>query len=361
MAIRIEHQVALAPRTTLAVGGEARHLVLARSEAEVIEALWWARRRSVSVTVLGGGSNSLIADAGVDGLVLQPAMVGRSVSEQGDQVLVEVGAGENWDQLVAWAVDQGLCGIEALSGIPGWVGAAPMQNIGAYGQEIASVVDAVRVVARSRGQARWVNAKELGFAYRMSAFKGAWRDRYIITSVRLRLRRGRPAPPRYAELAKRLGGEPDHPSSVRQAVLELRRSKSMVYDPEDANHRSAGSFFLNPLLSPLSFEVLRRRLGEQGIDPATLPNWPEGDQLKVPAAWLMERAGLHKGLLHGPTGLSSNHCLALINRGNAEAKDLIALAALARGVVFKTFGVTLSPEPVFVGFSHGVDELLASG
>ena len=220
MAIRIEQMVALAPRTTLVVGGAARYFVAAQSEAEVVEALWWARRCTADVMVLGGGSNSLIADKGFDGLVLQPAILGRRVIADDDTLSIEVGAGETWDDFVAWSVDQGLCGIEALSGIPGWVGAAPMQNIGAYGQEIASVVEAVKVVTRTRGEPCWLPAKELGFAYRTSAFKGVWRDRYIITAVRLRLHRGRPAPARYAELAKLLGGDADHPDAVRQEGLQ---------------------------------------------------------------------------------------------------------------------------------------------
>ena len=355
MAIRIVHDRSLAPLTTFEVGGAAESYVKATSESQVIEALWYAQREQLDVTILGGGSNSLIADSGLPGLVLQPAISGRSVTSSADHVCVEVGAGEVWDELVAWSVSEGLCGIEALSGIPGWVGAAPMQNIGAYGQEVASTVEAVRVVSRSGGRAQWLPMSDLGFSYRMSAFKGVWRDRFVITAVRFRLRPGRPDAPRYRELTKRLGPNVDHPQVVRDAVLELRRCKSMVIDKDDPNHRSAGSFFLNPILDPVEYKILCSRFSEQGGDPELIPNWPEDDRIKVPAAWLMERAGLVKGFTYGAAALSSNHCLALINPGCAQSKDLLALARHARAQVQEAFGVRLIPEPVFMGFSQGVD------
>ena len=238
------------------------------------------------------------------------------------------------------------------------MGAAPMQNIGAYGQEVASVVVAVRVVPRGRGDASWVPAEALGFGYRTSIFKGAWRDRCVITGVRLRLRRGRPDEPRYGELAQRLGGRADHPSQVREAVLELRRGKSMLYDTSDPNHRSAGSFFVNPVVDELQAQVVRGRVAEAGLDATAMPSWPEPNGVKLSAAWLMDHSGLHKGLEWGAAGLSSNHCLALINRGGATAQDLIALAAHARRRVLERFGVCLVPEPVFVGFAGNVDSLL---
>jgi UDP-N-acetylmuramate dehydrogenase len=358
MAIRIDHDRLLAPLTTLQVGGPADHLVRAQSQSQVVEAIWHAQREGLELTILGGGSNSLVADQGVSGLVLQPALLGRDVTRDGDLVVVEVGAGVLWDDLVAWSVAEGLCGLEALSGIPGWVGAAPMQNIGAYGQEVASVVDAVQVVSRQPGASKWLPAEQLGFAYRMSSFKGVWRDRFVITAVRFRLRRGRPTEPKYAELAKALGGQVDHPEQVRQAVLELRRGKSMVIDDQDPNHRSAGSFFLNPILSPTEFEMLRARVTQASLDSNSIPNWLDAKGVKVPAAWLMERAGLTKGFRLGAAELSTKHCLALINPGSARACDLLALAAFARRQVAEVFGVRLVPEPVFVGFSQGVDALL---
>ena len=355
MTIRVINHRLLAPLTTLEVGGAAEAFVRATSESQLIEALWFAQREQLDLTVLGGGSNSLIADSGVSGLVVQPAIKGRTVTVRDDHVSVEVGAGELWDDLVAWSVAEGLCGIEALSGIPGWVGAAPMQNIGAYGQEVASTVDAVRVVHRGRGRAEWLPAKDLQFSYRMSAFKCRWRDRFVITAVRFRLRRGQPDPPRYRELTQRVGAQVDHPQIIRDAVLALRRRKSMVIDREDPNRRSAGSFFLNPILNPTDYKILCARFKDQGGDPVAIPNWQEGDSIKVPAAWLMERAGLVKGLRYGAAALSTNHCLALINPGTATSADILALARHARATVQEFFGVRLNPEPVFMGFSHGVD------
>jgi UDP-N-acetylmuramate dehydrogenase len=359
MAINVQTQVDLAAKTTLNVGGKASHCLAACNEAELLEALGWAHRRGLRVEVLGGGSNCLIADGDIDALILQPALKGRQVERGPKRWSVEVGAGENWDDFVAWSVAEGLCGIESLSGIPGWVGAAPMQNIGAYGQEVSSVVQAVRVMARDRGEASWLPAKELNFAYRMSNFKGPWRDRYIITAVRFSLRPGRPELARYAELAKRLDGEADTPEQVRAAVLELRASKSMLYDPSDPNHRSAGSFFLNPQVDDMGLATLRQRALLAGIDTSEMPFWAQAGGYKLSAAWLMQRAGLGKGYIHGHAGLSSNHCLALINRGSAQAADLLSLAAFARRTVSEVFGVLLCPEPVFLGFACDVDELLA--
>ena len=355
MAIRIQRDHALAPLTTLEVGGSADVYVRAETEGQVVEAIWYAQRAGLALTVLGGGSNSLVADAGVRGVVLQPAVMGRRVRAEGDAVAVEVGAGVPWDELVAWSVSAGLCGLEALSGIPGWVGAAPMQNIGAYGQEVADVVEAVRVVRRDRGDATWLAADQLDFSYRMSAFKGRWRDRFVITAVRFRLRRGAPDPPRYRELMRAVGEGVDHPQVIRDAVLSLRRSKSMVLDDADPNRRSAGSFFLNPILSPVDFERLKGRLSDHDLDPETLPVWLEGSHHKVPAAWLIERAGFQKGFAHGRAALSSRHCLALINPGSATARDLIELAQHVQGQVALQWGVDLEPEPVLVGFAKGLD------
>jgi UDP-N-acetylmuramate dehydrogenase len=359
MAINVQKQVDLAAKTTFNVGGKASHYLAASSEGELLEGLWWAHRQGLAVEVLGGGSNCLVADSGLDALVLQPALKSRKVERGSELWSIEVGAGEIWDDFVAWSVAEGLCGIESLSGIPGWVGAAPMQNIGAYGQEVSSVVEAVRVIKRDRGEALWLPAKALGFSYRMSNFKGAWRDHYIISAVRFSLRRGRPDAARYAELAKRLGGEADSPEQVRAAVLELRAGKSMLYDLSDPNHRSAGSFFLNPELDDLGLAMLRQRAEFAGLDTREMPVWAQDSGHKLSAAWLMQHAGLSKGLVQGRAGLSSNHCLALINRGSAEAGDLLSLAAFARSRVNEVFGLQLCPEPVFLGFPCDVDELLA--
>jgi UDP-N-acetylmuramate dehydrogenase len=346
MPIRSQQNIALADYTSLAVGGNAAFFAPVTSESQVIEALWWAQRQRLAIRLLGGGTNVLVGDDGVDGLVLQPALRGRAVIDEDEAaVWVEVGAGEPWDDLVAWSVSEGLCGIEALSGIPGWCGAAPIQNIGAYGQELATVIEAVRGVDRDRGRAVWMAAAELGFSYRSSYFKTLWRDRFVITALRLRLRKGKPAAARYPQLADALAGTPDHPEQVRAAVLSLRAAKSMLYDRSDPNHRSAGSFFLNPVLSATELAMLRARLGAAGVAPDTLPSWEQAGGAKVSAAWLIDRAGLKKGFVMGAAGLSTNHCLALINRGGATARELLALAAYIRAEVGNRFGVSLQPEP----------------
>lgn len=351
----------LAPYCTLAVGGTADYLATVQDAAEVLDALEWAHAAGVDMTILGGGSNCLVADAGLRGLVLQYSEGSRRILQQGQSdCLVRIGAGHDWDALVAWAVAEGLCGIECLSGIPGRVGAAPMQNIGAYGQALAGVLEAVSVVDLGSGRFERIEAGDLGLSYRNSHLKTQWRGRFLVTDVELRLRRGEPAPARYGQLEEALaahGGTADL-RSIREQVLALRRRKSMVYDPEDANHRSAGSFFLNPRIDDDDISGLEARLEALGVSPESLPRYPDGDRWKVPAAWLIEKAGFEKGLVRGPVGLSTNHSLALINRGEAKATDLVALAREIHQGVRERLGVALWPEPIFLGFEQSAAELL---
>ncbi len=343
--------VPLAPLTTLAVGGPARRYFAARDEAELIEALALARERALATLILGGGSNLLVADAGFDGLALRIEDDGVEIEGEGDGVRVRAGAGLEWDALVALMAARGLAGIACLSGVPGRVGAAPIQNIGAYGQEIAERVIEVRAVARDTGAVVHFGAQECGFGYRWSHFKGAWRDRFVITAVTLRLEQGGPEVLRYAELQRHLGGAPcASPSEVREAVLAIRRGKSMVYDTSDPNHRSAGSFFVNPVVGAGEVEgVLARIRGALG--EVEVPSWPaEAGGLKLSAAWLIERSGFGKGFVMGGAGLSTRHCLAVINRGQASAAEIVALAEAIQAGVAARFGVALEPEPVMVGF-----------
>lgn len=330
--------VPLASRTTLAVGGPARWHALAHNPAELAAHL--QKAGDLPTLVLGGGSNLLIADAGFPGLVVEYLADGiRRLSEHD----LEVDAGVIWDALVEYCVEHGLAGLECLSGIPGRVGAAPIQNIGAYGQEVAERLTAVLAVDRASGQAVTLPAQECGFGYRWSHFKGEWLNRYVVTGVRLRLDPGGAATVRYADLTRRLA-EGAGLAEVRRTVLEVRRTKSMVYDPQDPNHRSAGSFFMNPVVDRL---------------PGEMPNWPAPEgRVKLSAAWLIENSGFPRGFIHGRAGLSSNHTLALINRGQASATDLVELARLIRNGVRDRFGVTLVPEPVFVGFESSLEELL---
>jgi UDP-N-acetylmuramate dehydrogenase len=336
-----EHsQVPLAGLTTLRLGGPARRLLVAETEDEVVEAVRRADTDSEPLLVLGGGSNLVVADEGFDGTVLQVATRGVAVAPLALHAL-QVEAGVDWDHVVALTVEEGYAGLEALSGIPGRVGAAPIQNVGAYGQEVAQTVGWVRALDRSSHDVVLLNPEDCGFGYRDSVFKRS--DRYVVLAVAFALEHSRlGAPVRYAELARRLGvevGARVPATDVRAAVLELRRGKGMVLDAEDHDTWSAGSFFTNPVLP------------EAGV-PGGAPRWPTGSGLvKIPAAWLIERAGFRRG--HpGPGGrvaLSDKHVLALTNRGDGSTADLLALAREVRDGVRDRFDVDLVPEPVLIG------------
>jgi UDP-N-acetylmuramate dehydrogenase len=345
--------VPLAGLTTLGVGGPAKLLVRASSEAEVADALRAAQHDREPLLVLGGGSNLLLADAGWDGRVVHVALLGVQEAELSpSRVRVVAAAGEPWDLLVARCVGAGLAGIEALAGIPGSTGATPIQNVGAYGQEVSETVSAVRVWDRAQGSVRSLAPAECGFGYRTSALKG--QDRLVVLSVAFDLERSPlGAPVVYAELARRLGvelGARAPLEEVRTAVLELRRGKGMVIDPGDPDSVSAGSFFTNPILDAADFAALERRAaaGPGGRDAP--PRFPAGDgRVKTSAAWLIERAGFHRGYTRGNAALSSKHTLALVNRGGATADELVALAREIRDGVRAAFGVELVPEPTLVG------------
>lgn len=363
LPVPVAENVPFSTLTTLAVGGPARYLATCRTVAELVACLAEARRRRLPTFLLGGGSNLLAADAGFDGLVLRYAGAGVEIEARDGEVLVRAEAGVEWDELVARTVAEGLAGLECTSGIPGRVGAAPMQNVGAYGQEVAETLTAVQAVERSTGRVVELAGQECGFAYRSSRFKGPWRDRYAVTRVDFRLRRRDRGSLRYPELRRRFAlaeGQPGPPlAAVRREVLALRRAKSMVLDPADPNRRSAGSFFLNPVIAAGEAEAVRAKVRALGLDPADLPAFPaEGGRVKLAAAWLIERAGFPKGFALGRAGLSSRHALALINRGGASAADLVALASLLRRTVRAAFGVTLEPEPVLLGFDRPVAAIL---
>jgi UDP-N-acetylmuramate dehydrogenase len=337
------NDVALSAYTTLGLGGPAALMVTAYDEEEIVAAL---RAATGPVLVLGGGSNLVVADEGFPGTVVRIASQGRTASHDGDDVQLEVAAGEDWDALVATCVEEGLAGVECLAGVPGLVGATPVQNVGAYGQDVSETVVSVRVYDRSRDEVRTLT--DCGFAYRSSRFK-VEAPRWVVLSVTYRLTRSpQSRPVRYAELAGvlgvELGGTAPLPD-VRDAVLSLRRRKGMVLDPNDPDTRSAGSFFTNPLLDAEQLDALRA----SGVEP---PAYPEADgRMKVPAAWLIERVGFSRGDFDGPVGISSKHALALVNRGGARTEDLIRVARVLRDRVRETFGVELVPEPVLVGVS----------
>lgn len=348
----------LASRTTLGVGGPARFLARCRDIEELVGILEWARSRELAVFVLGGGSNLLVADAGFGGLVIELADDAVELSEEGDAVRLRAGAGADWDAVVARSVAEGLGGLECLSGIPGRVGAVPIQNVGAYGQEVSETIVAVDVVELATGERQTLVGESCGFAYRHSHFKGRWRGRYAVTRVDFVLPRRAAGTVRYPDLRRRFaaGSEPTL-AEVRRAVLAVRRSKSMVIDPGDPNRRSAGSFFFNPVVTAAQAEEVHVRAG--AVADRAMPSWEAGEgRVKLSAAWLMEAAGFARGDRLGRAGLSTRHCLALINRGGASAAEIVALAAKVRSEVRAAFGVTLVPEPVFLGFGESIEELL---
>jgi len=342
----------LAELTTLRLGGPAAELVEAHDEAALVEAVSSADERGTPVLVVGGGSNLVVADEGYDGRVVLIRNVGLRVeADQCGGAYVEVGAGEDWDDVVATSVANGWVGVEALSGIPGTTGATPIQNVGAYGQEVAETVVCVRAYDRSRDEVVDLAAPECGFAYRSSRFKRE-PGRWVVLAVGFELERSDRSPPiRYAELARalRVGvGETAPIADVREAVLRLRRGKGMVIDPDDPDSVSAGSFFTNPILTREDFIALEDRTEEHP------PAWPEPDKrhVKTSAAWLIERAGFTKGYGDPATvAISSKHTLALTNRGGGTAKQLVALASEIAAGVRERFGVTLVPEPVLVGLA----------
>ena len=350
----LREHVLLAEHTTLGVGGPARWFVEADSEAEVSAARAWAREQSVPVLVLGGGSNLLIADRGVEALVLRVRVTGIAAASQGAAMVVAVGAGERWDDLVARAVAAGWAGIECLSGIPGDVGATPIQNVGAYGQDVAETITHVRAVERGSGKLVEMSAAECGFGYRDSVFKGAEKGLLVVTRVTFSLRPGGAPSLRYAELTKALAALAS-PSlaEVRATVLALRRSKSMLLDPGGENGRSAGSFFMNPTLDDAALALVSARVAEAGVlrEGEVMPAYPAGaGRTKLAAGWLIERAGFGKGAGVGRVGLSTKHALSVVNRGGATATEIVTFALSVKEGVRARFGVSLHAEPVLAGF-----------
>jgi UDP-N-acetylmuramate dehydrogenase len=344
--------VRLAELTTLRVGGPAAEYVVAATSDAVIDAVSAADAADRPVLLLGGGSNLLVADAGFDGIVIRLATRGIDVEAcvACSGVTVRVAAGEPWDGFVAHAVGQGWSGVEALSGVPGSTGATPIQNVGAYGQDVAECIARVRTWDRQQGRVRTLANTDCEFGYRSSRLKEerfADGPRFVVLEVTFQLALGElSAPVRYAELARRLGVEPGQRAAlpaVRDMVLALRRGKGMVVDPADHDTWSAGSFFTNPVLDAAD----AARLPEQA------PRWPTPDgRVKTSAAWLIEHAGFGRGHgLPGPASLSTKHTLALTNRGDARAEDLLALARQVRDGVRQAYGVILVPEPVLIGCS----------
>jgi UDP-N-acetylmuramate dehydrogenase len=344
--------VPLAPMTSLRIGGPARRFVEAHDEAAIVAQILDADTRGEPVLVLGGGSNLVVGDGGFDGLVVRVASRGVSVSRVADQVRLAVAAGEPWDGLVERCVGEGWSGVECLSGIPGLVGATPIQNVGAYGQEVRDTICEVRLLDRRARAIAVFDVSPCRFTYRSSVFKGD--SRFVVLGVSFALElREESAPLRYAELTRALGVGPGDRAplgEVRRTILALRRAKGMVLDPADPDSVSAGSFFVNPVLDDGQLVALEGKLASRGMDPGALPRFPGDDgRTKVSAAWLIERAGFVKGWGEGRVGISRKHALALVNRGGATATELIELARTIQRGVGDSFGVALAPEPVILG------------
>jgi UDP-N-acetylmuramate dehydrogenase len=344
--------VPLAPHTTLRLGGAARFFVEVATPSDVASALQWAADRRLTCFILGGGSNLVVGDDGFPGLVIHLTSSGQAWTETDAGPVIEAQAGEPWDDVVIESVRRGAAGIECLSGIPGSAGAAPVQNIGAYGQELAESIERVRVLDRRSFDILDLGGRECGFRYRDSVFRRE-PDRFVILATTLRLHRDVPSAMRYAELGATLAGQ-SQPSlaEVREAVLALRRKKSMVVDPIDENRHSAGSFFTNPIVEAEAAEGIVAHALASGMvaSPEQVPRFalPDG-RVKLAAGWLIERSGLPKGFRMGPIGISTRHALALVHHGGGTTADLVRLALHVRHVVLDEFGVTLMPEPVFLG------------
>jgi len=329
----------LAELTTLRLGGPARRVEAATTTEMLVDLVRSADAAAEPVLIVGGGSNLVVADDGWDGLVVLVRNEAVDVLDHPGSVLVVAEAGVSWDHLVATSVEQGWSGLAAMSGIPGRTGATPVQNVGAYGHEVAEVVSSLLVLDRETGTVGKWGPERCEFGFRTSAFKHT--DRYVVLEVALQLDRSELAPAvRYLEVARRLGVEPSErvPSArVREAVLDLRRSKGMVLDPDDHETWSVGSFFVNPFVP-------------RELVPDGCPNWEVDGQVKLSAAWLIENAGFAKGFhLDGPVAVSTKHSLALTNRGGATTKDLLELARVIRAGVLERFGITLRPEARLAG------------
>jgi UDP-N-acetylmuramate dehydrogenase len=348
-----QENIPLAPLTTFQVGGPARYFVEAHSEHEVSEAVAYALARKLPLFVLGGGSNLVVSDDGWPGLALKVSLAGVEFEGDLQKMLFHAGAGENWDSLVALAVSKNCGGIECLSGIPGTVGGTPVQNVGAYGQEVSESITRVRALEIATGQVLDLSNGDCGFSYRSSIFNSTRRDQYIVLEVSYRLHRNGGPRTEYADVKKFFAAaniEKPTLQQVRDAVRSIRQSKAMLLAEGDEDCRSAGSFFKNPLVGEAEADRIEA-LAQRRVPDKTLPRYPAADgKVKLAAAWLVEQSGFPKGYSLGPVGISRKHSLAIVNRGGAKAKDVLALKDAIQKKVFDLWGVSLQPEPVFVGF-----------
>ena len=356
----IQENIPLAPFTTLQIGGPARYFVQARSEAQIAEALHFAAEHSLETFVLGGGSNLVVSDEGFPGLVLQIGLHGIETEDRGTEVLFRARAGENWDDLVGLTVSRTCAGVECMSGIPGTVGGTPVQNVGAYGQEVSQTIEFVRVLDVIAGEVRNLSNADCRFAYRTSIFNTDQQGRYIVLEVGYKLKAGGNPTIEYADLKNFFATSGRNPSlqDVRQAVRRIRQSKAMLIMPGDEDCRSAGSFFKNPIVPQEEAERVRSLARQRFPDEPIAEYRADNGKVKLSAAWLVEHSGFQKGFSRGPVGISRKHALAIVNRGGGTARDIIGLKDEIQDKVQEWWGVRLQPEPVFLGFAGQPSTLL---
>ena len=354
MKALLHENVPLAPFTTFGIGGPARYFIEAPDEETVLEAVHYAIDHNLPLFVLGGGSNLLVADRGFPGLVVKIGLKGIEWETDRNRTVVRAGAGEEWDQLVALCVERDLAGIECLSGIPGSVGGTPVQNVGAFGQEVSEVLVAVRTYDLHTGKIVELAHKDCRFTYRSSLFNTTAKDRFIVLNVTYALTKDGAPAIRYADVQREFEGKTADPTlaEVREAVRRIRARKAMLLVEGDPDCRSAGSFFKNPIITEEEFPRI-----EAALPGVRVPRYPATPgKVKTAAAWLIEHAGFSKGYSLGPVGLSTKHTLALVNKGGATAEDVLRLAREIRKRVEEKFGIALVPEPVFLGLGNSWTE-----
>jgi len=344
-SVKILENVPLAPLTTLKVGGAARFFVRAETEKQVREAVDFAEDNDFDLFILGGGSNILVSDEGFDGLVLQIALKGISIRENS----VTAQAGEDWDDFVDYCVSQNLAGLECLSGIPGFVGGTPVQNVGAYGQEVSETIRSVRVFDRKSKEILELSNNDCKFSYRQSIFNSTDKNRFIVLAVTYDLKPDGKPKIIYQDLRAFFEDQNPDLHETREAVRKIRAAKAMLVRQDTADANSAGSFFKNPILTFGEFEIFKLLAEKNGFEEVPFFLTDEG-LYKIPAAWLIERSGFHKGYTKGQAGLSTKHTLAITNRNQATAREILALKDEIRAKVSEKFGIELMPEPIFVGF-----------
>ncbi|MBI4853343.1 MAG: UDP-N-acetylmuramate dehydrogenase [Acidobacteria bacterium] len=351
---KLKENVLLKPYTTLGIGGLASYFVDADREEIIFEAIKWANKEEKELFVLGGGSNLVVADSGFSGLVLHINTRAIESNYKDDKVFVTLASGENWDDFVALAVKNNWQGIECLSGIPGKVGATPIQNVGAYGQEVKDTITEVQAYDRKLEKLVSFSNQECDFSYRQSFFKSQAKDRYVILKVTYSLSLNTPPRLNYPELKKYvLENISSTPTllDIHESVLRLRRSKSMVIDAQDPNSRSVGSFFMNPIIEEKKLNLIKEKLLKEGVND-NIPEFAAREgMVKLSAAWLIEKAGFKKGYQKGRVAISSKHALALINKENGTAKEICLLAEEIQEKVKEKFDIWLEPEAIYIGFN----------